>query len=328
MRKRIQLSMLTIAIITIIAMTFDVETLYLLINKRRMNEDSWLELVVFVVVSMGIIVFCIIAARVVSDKIIGPVRNMADHVDDSTYTPEYEELVPIMDKIRSQHIDVLAAAKARQDFSASVSHELKTPLTAISGYAELLESGTVKPEESAHFIKEIRNNSDRLLRLIDDIISLSKLDGNANLTFESLDLYQLVAECMNTLSIIADKSKIHLTMEGDSCSVFGNKECLKEVVYNLVQNAIKYNNPGGNVWVKVYVDTSPTISVKDDGIGIPAADQDKIFERFYRVDKSRSKETGGTGLGLSIVKHIVELHHAKLILDSELGVGTEIKVVF
>lgn len=328
MRKRIQLSMLTVTIITILAMTFDVETLYLLVNKRRMQQDSWFELVVYVVVTIGIIALCVIASKLLTKRIVGPVEEMVAHIDDSTYTPEYEELIPIMKKIRNQHIDVLAAAKSRQDFSASVSHELKTPLTAISGYAELLETGMVAPDKQQHFIEEIKHNSDRLLGLINDIISLSELDGSQELEFETVDLYQLVKESVDTLVIVANKSKIHLIFDGEPCNVFGNRECLREVVYNLVQNAIKYNNENGHVWVNVYQEKTPVLVVKDDGIGIPASEQDKVFERFYRVDKSRSKATGGTGLGLSIVKHIVELHNAKIILDSEPCVGTEIKVVF
>ncbi|MBO6129528.1 MAG: ATP-binding protein [Pseudobutyrivibrio sp.] len=328
MRKRIQLSMLTIAIITIIAMTFDVETLYLLVNKRRMQQDSWLELVVYVVVTIGILALCIIASKTLTDKIVGPVNKMAEHVDDNTYMPEYQELVPIMDKIRSQHIDVLAAAKARQDFSASVSHELKTPLTAISGYAELLETGMVEPDKQQHFIEEIKHNSDRLLGLINDIISLSQLDSNQALDFETIDLYQLVQESLDTLAMVAGKSKIQLIFDGERCNIYANKECIREVVYNLVQNAIKYNNENGHVWINVYTEKTQVLVVKDDGIGIPLPEQERVFERFYRVDKSRSKATGGTGLGLSIVKHIADLHNAKIILDSEPGVGTEIKVVF
>ena len=328
MRKKIQLSIVTVAIITIFFMTFDLETIYLLIYKRRMQEDSWLELIVFIAVIIFIIIICIIAAKRLSIKIVKPVEDMVEHLDDTTYTPDYEELIPIMDRIRSQHIDVLAAAKARQDFSASVSHELKTPLTAIIGYAELLEGGTPSLEQQKHFVTEIKNNSERLLSIIDDIISLSELDRTEQMIFEPLDLYDLVEECMDTLKMVADRAKVSLNFEGEHCNVYGNKDNLREVIYNLVQNAVKYNKENGNVWISVYVEKSPVLSVRDDGIGIPVEDQEKVFERFYRVDKSRSKATGGTGLGLSIVKHIVELHNANIILDSQLGQGTEIKVVF
>ena len=328
MRKRIQLSILTVTIITIIAMTFDVETLYLIVNKRRMQEDSWLELVVFIIVTIGILALCIISAKRLSRKIVKPVEDMALHIDDVKYEPEYEELIPIMDRIRNQHIEVLKAAKAKQDFTAAVSHELKTPLSAISGYAELIENGMVDAEKQKHFAYEIRQNSDRLLGLINDIISLTELDDSSQFPFETLDLYDVADDCIEPLRVVAAKSNIEVSLEGEHCNVYGNRECLCEVVYNLVQNAIKYNNEGGHVYVNVYADSSAVLSVKDNGIGIPVEEQENIFERFYRVDKSRSKATGGTGLGLSIVKHIVELHNAKIILDSELGVGTEIKVVF
>ena len=328
MQKSIQKSINTVAIITILLMTFDMETIYLLIYKRRMQEDTWLELIIFIITTILIIILCIYVAKSLSKRLVKPVQEMAEHLDDVTYMPKYEELIPIMNRIRSQHADVLAAAKARQDFSANVSHELKTPLTAITGYADLIENGMASPEEQKHFASEIKKNSDRLLHIIDDIISLAELDRSEDMAFESLDLYDLVQECMDTLKVIADKANVNLTFEGQHCNIYGNKENLREVVFNLVQNAIRYNNENGHVWVKVYVDNSPELSVKDDGIGIPVEDQEKVFERFYRVDKSHSKETGGTGLGLSIVKHIVELHKASIILDSKPNQGTEIKVVF
>ena len=328
MRKKIQLSIVTVAIITILFMTFDMETIYLLLYKRRMQEDSWLELVLFIIVTIFIIVICIIAANRLSKKLVKPVEDMVEHLDDTTYVPQYDELIPIMNRIRSQHDDVLAAAKARQDFSASVSHELKTPLTAITGYAELLENNMASAKEQQHFACEIKKNSERLLNIIDDIISLSELDRTDSMEFEPLDLYDLVEECTETLRIDASKSKVNLSFEGEHCNIYGNKENLREVVYNLVQNAIKYNKENGNVWVSVYIDKNPVLSVRDNGIGIPIEDQEKVFERFYRVDKSRSKATGGTGLGLSIVKHIVQLHKANIILESVPGEGTEIKVVF
>lgn len=328
MQKRIQKSIITVAVLTIIIMTFDMETIYLMVYKRRMQQDSWLELVLFLIVTILIVCVSIYAAKRLSKRLVKPVEEMAENLDDAAYTPEYEELIPIMNRIRSQHDDVLAAAKARQDFSANVSHELKTPLTAINGYADLIENGSNSTEEQKHFANEIKKSSDRLLHIIDDIISLSELDRVQDTTFESIDLYDLVLECMDTLKVISKKANVNLSFEGQHCTVYGNKENLREVVYNLVQNAIRYNKENGHVWVQVCSEGSTVLSVKDDGIGIPLEDQQKVFERFYRVDKSHSKATGGTGLGLAIVKHIVELHKANIILDSQLGVGTEIKVVF
>ena len=232
--------------------------------------------------------------------------------------------------LRSQHTDVLAAAKARQDFTANVSHELKTPLTAISGYAELLEGGVASEEKQNHFYHEIRKNADRLLALINDIIRLSELDRvNQELAFDRIDLYEVAKECVDDLSVNAKVKDISIAIEGEKCVINGNRDLLRELIENLVQNSIRYNNPGGKVLVSVNtIDNSTCLIVKDNGIGIPAADQQRVFERFYRVDKSRSKATGGTGLGLAIVKHIVEIHDAKIELDSAPGVGTTISVLF
>ena len=225
---------------------------------------------------------------------------------------------------------VLAAAKSRQDFTANVSHELKTPLTAISGYAELIENGMVEKEQQIHFATEIRRNAQRLLSLINDIIKLSELDSSeAQQGFEQLDLYGLVKDCMENLQVNAEQRKVALNFDGTDCMVRGNRQLLTELVENLCQNAIRYNNEGGTVNVTVHKLGGKTVlTVEDNGIGIPKDQQERVFERFYRVDKSRSKETGGTGLGLAIVKHIVQLHDAELTLDSEVGRGTTIKVEF
>ena len=243
---------------------------------------------------------------------------------------EYKELVPFMNAIRIQHEGVLAAAKSRQDFTANVSHELKTPLTAISGYAELIENGMVEKEQQIHFATEIRRNAQRLLSLINDIIKLSELDSSeAQQGFEQLDLYGLVKDCMENLQVNAEQRKVALNFGGTDCMVRGNRQLLTELVENLCQNAIRYNNEGGTVNVTVHKLGGKTVlTVEDNGIGIPKDQQERVFERFYRVDKSRSKETGGTGLGLAIVKHIVQLHDAGLTLDSEVGRGTTIKVEF
>lgn len=243
--------------------------------------------------------------------------------------PPYRELVPFASMIRKQHTDILSAAKARQDFSANVSHELKTPLTAISGYAELIEAGMVDEEKQKHFIQEIRKNAQRLLSLINDIIRLSELDRtDSQSTFDKFDLNEIVLECMEALDVNAKNRQVTLEYTGEKCNICGSKEMMRELTDNLVQNAIRYNKPNGSVWVEVHGGDQPRLVVKDNGIGIPADEQQRIFERFYRVDKSRSKATGGTGLGLAIVKHIVEIHDAKLSLESELGQGTTITVNF
>lgn len=276
-----------------------------------------------------IVVVCIALSHMLTRQLIAPIEKMAQNMEDASMEPPYKELVPFASMIRKQHTDILSAAKARQDFSANVSHELKTPLTAISGYAELIEAGMVDEEKQKHFIQEIRKNAQRLLSLINDIIRLSELDRtDSQSAFEKFDLNEIVSECMETLDVNAKNRQVTLEYTGEKCNICGSKEMMRELTDNLVQNAIRYNKPNGSVWVEVHGGDQPRLVVKDNGIGIPADEQQRIFERFYRVDKSRSKATGGTGLGLAIVKHIVEIHDAKLSLESELGQGTTITVYF
>ena len=277
-----------------------------------------------------IIAICIFISHMLTKQLLLPIEMMAENLEDSDYESPYKELEPLAEMLRSQHTDILAAAKARQDFTANVSHELKTPLTAISGYAELLDGGMVGEEQQEHFYQEIRKNADRLLALINDIIRLSDLDRKGHeLSFGVIDLFEVVKECMDELTVNAKQRNVNISLDGESCNVHGSKDMLKELVENLAQNAIRYNNSGGKVWVSVTKrDGRSVLTVKDNGIGIPASEQERIFERFYRVDKSRSKATGGTGLGLAIVKHIVEIHDAKIELDSAPWVGTAISVMF
>lgn len=277
-----------------------------------------------------IISICVAISHMLTKQLLKPIEMMAENLENAEYESPYKELDPLSEMLRTQHIDILSAAKARQDFTANVSHELKTPLTAISGYAELLEGGMAGEEQKKHFYQEIRKNSERLLALINDIIKLSELDRKGHEpAFEEIDLYEAAKECMDELTVNAKQRGIHITMDGESCIVRGSKDMLKELVENLAQNAIRYNNSDGKVTISVKkIEERTTLIVKDNGIGIPASEQQRIFERFYRVDKSRSKATGGTGLGLAIVKHIVEIHDAKIELDSAPGVGTTITVLF
>lgn len=277
-----------------------------------------------------IIAICVAISHMLTKQLLKPIEIMAENLENSDYESPYRELDPLSEMLRTQHTDILSAAKARQDFTANVSHELKTPLTAISGYAELLEGGMVGEEQKKHFYNEIRKNADRLLALINDIIRLSELDRNGNSpVFEELDLYEVANECMDELYVNAKQRDISISLEGENCIVHGNREMLKELVENLAQNAIRYNNQGGKVNISAIINNGrASLVVKDNGIGIPASEQQRVFERFYRVDKSRSKATGGTGLGLAIVKHIVEIHDAKIELDSAPGVGTTVTVLF
>ncbi len=218
----------------------------------------------------------------------------------------------------------------RREFTANVSHELKTPLTSISGIAEIIRNGIVRPEDIPHFAGKIYDESQRLITLIGDIIKLSQLDEDqVPLERESVDLLEISRDVVQQLSSVAKKNGVSLVAGGTHGSVYGVRQVLSEMVYNLCENAVKYNQKGGRVSVDVkQSDAAITLTVKDTGIGIPKAEQSRVFERFYRVDKSHSKAVGGTGLGLSIVKHGAALHHAVIELNSEVGEGTEIKLIF
>lgn len=276
------------------------------------------------------VVLCVLLAKWFTARLIEPIEKMAVDIEGGSLKPAYKELVPFANMIRAQHEDILKGAKMRQDFTANVSHELKTPLTAISGYAELMENGIVQGEEVKRFSAEIRKNANRLLSLINDIIKLSELDHvDAQEQFEPLDLYEIASACVENLRINAARHMVSLTLDGSPARVRGNREMLTELIINLCDNAIRYNVTDGWVAVTVKQQENKTIlSVEDNGIGIPKEHQDRVFERFYRVDKSRSKKTGGTGLGLALVKHIVALHDASLELESEPGKGTKISVTF
>ena len=221
------------------------------------------------------------------------------------------------------------AEKHRREFTANVSHELKTPLQTIIGSAELMEIGIVKEEDMPRFVKTIRREATRLVSLIDDIIRLSQLDEGAEMQTEDVSLKVVAEEVKETLSDAAKLKGVQVELSGDDGVIKGVRRLLYEVVYNLCDNAIKYNKSGG--WVKIAVeetDENVKLSVSDNGMGIPAEHHEKVFERFYRVDKSHSKQSGGTGLGLSIVKHAVQYHHGKISIESQPEVGTTISVVF
>ena len=221
------------------------------------------------------------------------------------------------------------AERNRREFTANVSHELKTPLQGILGSAELIEKGMVQPEDVPHFIGQIRTEATRMVTLIGDIIRLSQLDEGDEMPREKVELFALAEEVTDSLKDEAAKKTVTLVVEGQAASIEGVRRLLYEIFYNLCDNAIKYNVPGGSV--HFFVDSnekSAVVKVADTGIGIPAEDQSRVFERFYRVDKSHSKASGGTGLGLSIVKHAVQYHHGSIELKSEPGKGTEITCVF
>lgn len=223
----------------------------------------------------------------------------------------------------------LHAQKQRQEFTANVSHELKTPLQSIIGSAELMENGVVKPEDVPRFVGHIRKEASRLVVLIDDIIRLSQLDEQADMPHEDVSLKELTTEVCETLSDAAKIKDVALNVEGDLGIIYGVRQLLYEVIYNLCDNAIKYNEKGGKVNIAIHqTPNAVQLKIQDTGIGIPYEHQEKVFNRFYRVDKSHSKQSGGTGLGLSIVKHAVQYHHGKIELDSEPNEGTTITITF
>ena len=263
---------------------------------------------VIIVLCVILFIICMISSHFLTKSIVEPIEYLANNMDASESVKVYKELVPFVTTIKRQHEDIMRNANMRQEFTANVSHELKTPLTSISGYSELIESGMAAGDDAKRFAGEIHKSSQRLLSLINDIIRISELDAiSTEEIFETVNLYETARSTV---------------------------QMLEELIYNLCDNAIRYNNPGGKVKVSVYTRqnngvTENVLEVADNGIGIPKEHQDRIFERFYRVDKSRSKSTGGTGLGLAIVKHIVAKHHnAHIELESELGKGTTIRVVF
>ena len=242
----------------------------------------------------------------------------------------YPEMVPLLEVIDRQNKEKEAVANMRKEFSANVSHELKTPLTSISGYAEIMMNGLVRAEDIPGFSKRIYKEARRLITLVEDIIKLSKLDEESvELEKEDVELYELTREIVSRLSPQCSEKKISVALSGEPVFCHGIRQILDEMIYNITENAIKYNRDGGSVsvWVGNTLD-GPKISVSDTGIGIPEEHQERIFERFYRVDKSHSKERGGTGLGLSIVKHGAILHGAKVTVSSEPGKGTKIEIRF
>lgn len=229
-------------------------------------------------------------------------------------------------------VDVTEKEKAeqtRREFTANVSHELKTPLQSIIGSAELLENGLVKPEDTMRFIGNIRREASRMVLLVEDILRLSRLDEGADMPREDVDILDIAEEIAEYMQIDAKEKQVSISVFGEHCTVHGVREMIFEIVQNLCSNAVKYNVPGGKVDVSVYKqDERVVLTVADTGIGIPSEDKDRVFERFYRVDKSHSRASGGTGLGLSIVKHAARCLNAELTLDSTPGKGTTVKCVF
>ena len=242
----------------------------------------------------------------------------------------YDELTPFLEAMDKQNKEKEAISNMRKEFSANVSHELKTPLTSISGYAEIMKNGMVRPADVPVFSERIYKEARRLIHLVEDIIKLSKLDEESvELEKQDVDLYEMTREVVSRLAPQAAQRNVRMEVTGEPVTYFGIRQILDEMIYNVCENAVKYNNENGrvSVWVGNTLE-GPKVTVTDTGIGIPEEHHERIFERFYRVDKSHSKERGGTGLGLSIVKHGALLHGAKVTVDSAPGKGTRIEMQF
>lgn len=290
-----------------------------------------------IVAFLALILSFVLASRL-SKKIVEPI-NLIDPEKPADYLNKEEllEVTPLLQRMRSQQAEIKRnqaelekTSRIRQEFTANASHELKTPLHAISGYAELLENDMVKPEDIRPFAGKIRQEAQRMTQLVGDIIDLTKLDGGSEgMQWEDTDLLLAAQNAMDSVQAEADEKNVSLSLDGESALLYGIPQVLYSIVYNLCDNAIKYNKPHGSVAVSVRNSgDSVLLSVCDTGIGIPAEYQDRIFERFYRVDNSHSKEIGGTGLGLSIVKHGVMVHNAEISVESAPGEGSTFTVLF
>lgn len=285
------------------------------------------------------VVLSLLLSMHVAKTVTAPINaiNLEDPQSDSVY----EELYPLIKRIETQNVQIvkqLSDQRAehekqdamRRDFTANVSHELKTPLTSISGYAEIIKNGIAKKEDVERFAGKIYDESQRLITLVGDIIKLSQLDGNdVPVKFESVDLYEVCEAVMSQLEMAASEKNVTMNLRGEHIKINAVEQIVEEIVFNLCDNAVKYNRKGGRVDISVtqFVD-GVELCVSDTGIGIPKEDMDRIFERFFRVDKSHSKEIGGTGLGLSIVKHGAKFLGASLSVESEIDKGTSIRICF
>ena len=290
-----------------------------------------------VVLLVMISFFAVLLIRIQTDRMVQPINeiNLDRPLEDATY----EELMPLLNRmdiqnkrIRMQMEDLKQAEGMRREFSANVSHELKTPLMAISGYAEIISCNMVRQEDIPEFAGRIHKEASRMTTLIEDIIRLSRLDEQSEmLPYEAINLYNLTMEIVDSLQVVARKHDISFHINGSVPEIEGVRQVLYDMIYNLCDNAIKYNCDGGAVHIfmkNLEAEKEAVLwEVRDTGIGIPKEEQDRIFERFYRVDKSHSRETGGTGLGLSIVKHGAIIHDAQIEVESELGEGTVIRII-
>ena len=274
-------------------------------------------------------------AQVISKKIIEPLNKIK--FENPENADVYEELKPFTKRIAEENFEKEQREELRKQFSANVSHELKTPLTSISGFAEILRTGETDKKTTIDFANTIYEQSKRMIELVNDIIKISKLDEKSiSQEKEAVSLREVTTDIFKILSATAKNKNVHLNITGSSGMIFGVRSVIHEMIYNLIDNAIKYNKPSGSVDVNINSISKDTnkkeskviLTVKDTGIGIPHNEKERVFERFYRIEKSRSKELGGTGLGLSIVKHAAKYHNAIVTLDSDEGKGSTFTITF
>lgn len=286
-------------------------------------------------ITLGILILEFFLVQKQTKDLIKPINEL--DLEHPLKEVKYEELRPLLGRVDQQNKQIIQqmqelkeAEAMRREFSANVSHELKTPLMSISGYAELMMNGMVGTDKVPEFSGRIYHEASRLSSLVSDIIQLSRLDEkNSDMPFEAVDIYELAEDIVLHLKNAAEKRKIELLLEGEHVVVRGVRQVLYEMFYNIADNAIRYTDEGGKVLVFAGQNGKhPCYYAEDNGIGIPKNEQKRIFERFYRVDKSHSRQTGGTGLGLSIVKHGAILHKAKINLESEPGKGTKMELMF
>ena len=286
------------------------------------------------IVAIVLIICSILLGFLLSKKIVDPINNI--NLEHPLENNKYKEIEPLLIRIEAQknelmkeNEEVLNASKVRQEFTSNVSHELKTPLHVISGYAELIKEGIVKDSDVKEFGEKIYSEASRMSKLVEDIMKISKLESDKAFEKTQLKLKNIVVAIVDSLMIEADKKNVKFKLSLNDCSISGNYDSIYSLIFNLVDNAIKYNKTNGKITIKLQeVSNNVILSVKDTGIGIPKEDLDRIFERFYRVDKSRSKDSGGTGLGLAIVKHSLIVNNATIKVESELKKGSTFTVTF
>lgn len=322
-----------------IGITIGFTVIYTDFKETPWNKAALLALLCFVIFAAVFAGIAILAAFSLSQKISTPVNNIDfDTPEKSKLPKEFDTLCQRIENQNKEMEKRFQAIKAnhdtqdsmRQQFTANVSHELKTPLTSVSGYAELIRDGLVEGENIHRFAGKIYDESQRMINLVGDIIKLSQFDEkDINVKIERINLLNLCKTVISGLESLAKKQEVEINLSGDDVEISGAELIVEEIIHNLVKNAVKYNKKGGkvNVSVKQCLD-GIELSVSDTGIGIPEEDIEHIFERFYRVDKSHSKDIGGTGLGLSIVKHGAMFHNASLSVESKVDVGTTIRVLF